>query len=173
MSRYAFLDDGTIVAACRRNGRDELLGYDVPFTALFGYRLAVFGLSYFTPGPHVGGDEVFLDLLEEIPLDDLLSEDHLVEGLDEAPAGLAEPFLQPLEETVLLFFLSRHLNTLRAGMVLRHKTKGLLDTGAGHTFDEFVFYRDCGLGVNVNLESYVRRVTETSEDIPFFSMETP
>ncbi len=34
MSRYAFLDDGTVVAACRRNGRDELLGYDVPFTSI-------------------------------------------------------------------------------------------------------------------------------------------
>ncbi|HMQ26970.1 MAG TPA: prolyl oligopeptidase family serine peptidase, partial [Acidimicrobiales bacterium] len=34
MSRYAFLDDGTVVAACRRHGRDELLGYDVPFTSI-------------------------------------------------------------------------------------------------------------------------------------------
>ncbi len=34
MSRYAFLEDGTVVAACRRNGRDELLGYDVPFTSI-------------------------------------------------------------------------------------------------------------------------------------------
>ncbi len=34
MSRYAFLDDGTIVAACRRHGRDELLGHDVPFTSI-------------------------------------------------------------------------------------------------------------------------------------------
>ena len=34
MSRYAFLDDGTVVAACRRNGRDELLGYDLPFTSI-------------------------------------------------------------------------------------------------------------------------------------------
>lgn len=34
MSRYTFLVDGTVVAACRRNGRDELLGYDVPFTSI-------------------------------------------------------------------------------------------------------------------------------------------
>ena len=39
-------------------------GYDVPFTALFGYRLAVFGLSYFTPGPHVGGEPLQLLLVE-------------------------------------------------------------------------------------------------------------
>ena len=39
-------------------------GYGVPFTALFGYRLAVFGLSYFTPGPHVGGEPLQLLLVE-------------------------------------------------------------------------------------------------------------
>ena len=32
------------------------VGYRLPFRALFGYRLAAFGLSYFTPGPHVGGE---------------------------------------------------------------------------------------------------------------------
>lgn len=31
-------------------------GHAVPIATLFGYRLAVFGLSYFTPGPHVGGE---------------------------------------------------------------------------------------------------------------------
>ncbi len=34
MSRYALLDGGEIVAACRREGRDELFGYDVPFTSI-------------------------------------------------------------------------------------------------------------------------------------------
>lgn len=32
------------------------VGYRLPFRALFVYRLAAFGLSYFTPGPHVGGE---------------------------------------------------------------------------------------------------------------------
>ena len=32
------------------------VGYRLPFRPLFGYRLAAFGLSYFTPGPHVGGE---------------------------------------------------------------------------------------------------------------------
>lgn len=32
------------------------IGYRLPFRALFAYRLAAFGLSYFTPGPHVGGE---------------------------------------------------------------------------------------------------------------------
>ena len=39
-------------------------GYSVPFTDLFGYRLAVFGLSYFTPGPHIGGEPLQLLLVE-------------------------------------------------------------------------------------------------------------
>jgi uncharacterized protein (TIRG00374 family) len=39
-------------------------GHAVPFAALFGYRLAVFGLSYFTPGPHVGGEPLQLLLVE-------------------------------------------------------------------------------------------------------------
>ena len=39
-------------------------GYNVPFAALFGYRLAVFGLSYFTPGPHVGGEPLQVLLVE-------------------------------------------------------------------------------------------------------------
>jgi len=32
------------------------VGYRLPLLSLFTYRLAAFGLSYFTPGPHVGGE---------------------------------------------------------------------------------------------------------------------
>ncbi|WP_374687731.1 lysylphosphatidylglycerol synthase transmembrane domain-containing protein [Promineifilum sp.] len=39
-------------------------GYRVPFGLLLGYRLAVFGLSYFTPGPHVGGEPLQVLLVE-------------------------------------------------------------------------------------------------------------
>jgi glycosyltransferase 2 family protein len=31
-------------------------GYQVPYLALSGYRLAAFGISYFTPGPQFGGE---------------------------------------------------------------------------------------------------------------------
>ncbi len=31
-------------------------GYRLPFPRLVGYRLAAFGVSYFTPGPHFGGE---------------------------------------------------------------------------------------------------------------------
>lgn len=50
------------------NGRWYLLlrglGYDLSFTALLGHRLAAFGVSYFTPGPHFGGEPVQVLLLE-------------------------------------------------------------------------------------------------------------
>lgn len=40
-------------------------GYTIPFLRLTGYRLAVFGLSYFTPGPHVGGEPLQVLLVEK------------------------------------------------------------------------------------------------------------
>lgn len=41
------------------------LGYRVPYGKLFGYRLAAFGVSYFTPGPHFGGEPVQVYLVTE------------------------------------------------------------------------------------------------------------
>jgi uncharacterized protein (TIRG00374 family) len=40
-------------------------GYPVPFLQLFGYRLAGFGVSYFTPGPHFGGEPLQIYLLQK------------------------------------------------------------------------------------------------------------
>lgn len=40
------------------------LGHNVPFLPLFIYRLAAFGLSYFTPGPHVGGEVLQVVMVE-------------------------------------------------------------------------------------------------------------
>ena len=40
-------------------------GYRLPFRALFGYRLATFGMSYFTPGPHFGGEPLQVLLVEK------------------------------------------------------------------------------------------------------------
>jgi len=39
-------------------------GHHVPLGPLFAYRLAVFGLSYFTPGPHIGGEPLQVLLVE-------------------------------------------------------------------------------------------------------------
>ena len=39
-------------------------GHKLPFMSVFGYRLAAFGLSYFTPGPHVGGELLQVLLVE-------------------------------------------------------------------------------------------------------------
>ncbi|MBK7893729.1 MAG: flippase-like domain-containing protein [Anaerolineaceae bacterium] len=50
------------------NGRWHILlrglGYQLPFWLLLGHRLAAFGVSYFTPGPHFGGEPVQVLLLE-------------------------------------------------------------------------------------------------------------
>lgn len=40
------------------------LGYRLPFWRLLGHRLAAFGVSYFTPGPHFGGEPVQVLLVE-------------------------------------------------------------------------------------------------------------
>ncbi|MEZ4592522.1 MAG: lysylphosphatidylglycerol synthase transmembrane domain-containing protein [Chloroflexota bacterium] len=50
------------------NGRWHILliglGYKLPFGSLLGHRLAAFGVSYFTPGPHFGGEPVQVLLVE-------------------------------------------------------------------------------------------------------------
>jgi len=39
------------------------LGYRLPYLTVAGYRLAASGMSYFTPGPHVGGEPLQIVLL--------------------------------------------------------------------------------------------------------------
>ena len=41
------------------------LGQHISFLSLFGYRLATFGVSYFTPGPHFGGEPLQVYLVEK------------------------------------------------------------------------------------------------------------
>lgn len=40
-------------------------GYSVPYLHLVGYRLAAFSISYFTPGPHLGGEPLQVLLLHK------------------------------------------------------------------------------------------------------------
>jgi uncharacterized protein (TIRG00374 family) len=40
-------------------------GQHISFISLFGYRLATFGVSYFTPGPHFGGEPLQVYLVEK------------------------------------------------------------------------------------------------------------
>lgn len=56
-------------------------GYTAPFLAVLAYRLAGFGVSYFTPGPQFGGEPLQVHLLRRrhgIPLDAAIS----VVGMD-------------------------------------------------------------------------------------------
>ena len=39
-------------------------GYRLPYLTLVGYRLAAFGVSYFTPGPHFGGEPLQVYLVQ-------------------------------------------------------------------------------------------------------------
>jgi uncharacterized protein (TIRG00374 family) len=39
-------------------------GWRISFLSLFGYRVATFGVSYFTPGPHFGGEPLQVLLVE-------------------------------------------------------------------------------------------------------------
>lgn len=51
-------------------------GHRVPIAPLFAYRLAAFGLSYFTPGPHVGGEMIQVFMVEHeqgVPRSDALA----------------------------------------------------------------------------------------------------
>lgn len=41
------------------------LGYHLPYLTLTSYRVAAFGLSYFTPGPLIGGEPLQVYLLEQ------------------------------------------------------------------------------------------------------------
>ena len=41
------------------------LGHRLPYLTLTGYRVAAFGLSYFTPGPLIGGEPLQVYLLEQ------------------------------------------------------------------------------------------------------------
>lgn len=41
------------------------LGYRLPLISLVGYRLAAFGISYFTPGPQFGGEPIQIQLTRQ------------------------------------------------------------------------------------------------------------
>ena len=47
-------------------------GFRLPYLKLTGYRLAAFGVSYFTPGPHFGGEPLQVYLVsrrQRVPTD--------------------------------------------------------------------------------------------------------
>ncbi len=123
-------------------------GSKAPFTALLGYRLAGFGLSYFTPGPQVGGEPLQVLLLHRrqgVPaatavasvffeklLEMLSNFTFLVIGLlVVASSGLAGgniPFFAwPLAGSVLALPVM-HLAALRRG---RRPLAGLIGRAAG------------------------------------------
>jgi glycosyltransferase 2 family protein len=59
--------NGLVLALFNARWWTILRGYGrgLPFSSLFGYRLATFGVSYFTPGPHFGGEPLQVLLVEK------------------------------------------------------------------------------------------------------------
>jgi uncharacterized protein (TIRG00374 family) len=52
------------------------LGHNVGYLVLSGYRLVAFGISYFTPGPQIGGEPAQIHLLHKrqaVPVEDALA----------------------------------------------------------------------------------------------------
>lgn len=102
------LANGLVLLAL--NGRWWLLlrglGYDLPYLALTGHRLAAFGVSYFTPGPQFGGEPVQVILLER---------EH---GLPRAAALTAVSLDKTLELTInFAFLLAGVFMILQAGVL--------------------------------------------------------
>lgn len=75
-------------------------GYRIPYLALSGYRLGAFGVSYFTPGPHFGGE----------PLQVYLPEKH--HGVPRSTAIAAVALDKSLELVVNFAFLTAGLGIL-------------------------------------------------------------
>ncbi len=81
------------------------LGHRLPFGMAVGHRLAAFGVSYFTPGPHFGGEPVQVLLAEK------------VHGVPRVTAVAAISLDKSLELLVNFFFLAVGvLVTLHTGL---------------------------------------------------------
>ena len=83
------------------------LGYGIPFLRLMAHRLAAFGVSYMTPGPHFGGEPVQVLLVER---------EHSVPR----PAAVAAVTLdKTLEMLVNFTFLAAGVAIILDGRILR------------------------------------------------------
>jgi hypothetical protein len=98
------------------NGRWWLIlrgqGYPVPFLRLMAHRLAAFGVSYITPGPHFGGEPVQVLLVER---------EHSVPR----PAAVAAVTLDKTLELLVNFtFLAAGVAVILEGRILRQVVQG-------------------------------------------------
>lgn len=98
------------------------LGYLVPFSALLRYRIAAFAVSYFTPGPHFGGEPLQVYLVNQR------------HGVPAATAIAAVTLDKVLEMTVnfavlvggALFILQQEVLTITAAAQTRTTLTGFL-----------------------------------------------
>jgi uncharacterized membrane protein YbhN (UPF0104 family) len=95
-------------------------GYSVPYHKLMGYRLAAFAVSYFTPGPQIGGE----------PLQGYaVTSRHAVP----APASAAAVLLDKAFEMIagFIFLLGGLLFVVQPGLLPANVRGPLLGSGAG------------------------------------------
>jgi uncharacterized protein (TIRG00374 family) len=87
---------------------------NIPFLQLVRYRLAVFGLSYFTPGPQVGGEPLQVIYLQR---------DHGVTFARATAAVIMDKLLEFLANFILLAF--GLTAAVRVGLVAREGTQAI------------------------------------------------
>jgi hypothetical protein len=87
---------------------------DIPFLQLVRYRLAVFGLSYFTPGPQVGGEPLQVIYLQR---------DHGVTFARATAAVIMDKLLEFLANFILLGI--GLTAAIRVGLVTREGTQAI------------------------------------------------
>jgi len=86
----------------------------IPFLQLVRYRLAVFGLSYFTPGPQVGGEPLQVIYLQR---------DHGVTFARATAAVIMDKLLEFLANFILLVIGLKA--AVRVGLVIRSSTQAI------------------------------------------------
>lgn len=123
-------------------------GYPIPYLTLAGYRLAAFGVSYFTPGPQFGGEPLQVYLVQrrhQVPQATAIAALTLEKSLELLSnfafltGGIAfilqrQVFTNALDRQVIilpLMLLALPLGFLWAIWTGKHPISGLLRAGAG------------------------------------------
>ena len=85
----------------------------VPFLPLVRYRLSTFGISYFTPGPQVGGEPLQIYYLQK---------NHDVPFARSTAAVIMDKLIELLGNSILI--VAGLTAAVRVGMISRHETLG-------------------------------------------------
>lgn len=115
------------------------LGYVVPFFSLLRYRIAAFAVSYFTPGPHFGGEPLQVYLVNQrrgVPTATAIAAvtlDKVLEIMINFAILMGGAFFI-LQQEVLTITVAARTRTTLAGFLLLLPTVGLLFWGGRRLF---------------------------------------